>query len=675
MPCYGELTFPSGTQEVLGRVAESRSGYGLISATLTSVRLLYWSAALSFWLKRCVYGWFLACGLALLAGCGAAGTSSLPLTGSPSSASPVGVTQGVGVHGRTQSGPQAVTGSRIYILAANTAGYGAPSISLLQAGSPGVATDAIGAYVTTDASGAFAFGGAPRCVSHQLVYILAKGGRTVGSETENPGLALISLLGTCPDAGNFSGLAQFINISEVSTVASVYALSGFMTDGAHLSSAPTEKSFRGMVNAFATASSIFEASTGRALAETPQGSGIVPQAEINTLANMLVPCANSYPACASLFAITKDSGGIPAADTVAALLNIAKNPGANVPALFALANQQAFGPSLAAAPNDWAVAITFFAESMAGAYFPAIDSTGNLWVPGYANNTLTELDPLGNILSGVSGFAGGGLSQPFSVAIDANDNAWVTNYGVGTVGGPSVSEFGASGQAITTNGFSCGAGCAFLAIDTGQNLWVSGSPRVETLRSSGTPVSSFSTNTFASGIAIDSLGHGWVVGQGRNLFRLTLPGKAEQFSQTVTSPSGTEITPVAVDGGDNVWFASSRLNALGKHDPNGLALSPAGGYTGGGLKGPAGMAIDGSNTVWVANRDGNSISAFSNAGAALSPAGGYQAAGISNPRGIAVDASGNVWITNFTGNSVTEFLGVAAPTITPITPSTHGQRP
>ncbi len=601
--------------------------------------------------------------------------SNLPVAGAVSTAAPVETTAGDGVHGRTQSGPLAVTGSRVYVLAANTAGYGAPSLSLLQGASPGVLTDSIGAYVTTDASGSFQFGGAPTCVPHQLVYVLAKGGRTVGSETENPGLALISLLGTCPDAGNFSGVSQFLNISEVSTVASVYALSGFMTDGAHLSSAGTEKSFRGMVNAFATASSIFDASTGRALAETPKGSGIVPRAEINTLANMLVPCANSYTACASLFGNAKDREGVPAADTVSALLNIAKNPGANVAALFALANVQAFTPAMTAAPNDWTVAITFFAESMAGAYFPAIDSAGNIWVPGYANNTLTELDPLGNILSGSSGFTGGGLSQPFSVAIDDKDNAWVTNYGVGTVGGPSVSEFGTSGQAVTTSGFPCGGGCTFLAIDAGQNLWVSGSPEVETLRSSGTPVSHFSTNTFASGIAVDSFGHGWVVGQGRNLFRLTLPGKAEQFSETVTASSGTEITPVAVDGGDNVWFASSRLNALGKHDQNGAAVSPAGGYTGGGLKGPAGLAIDGANTVWVANRDGNSISAFSNTGVAISPGGGYQAAGISNPRGIAIDASGNVWITNFTGNSVTEFLGVAAPTVTPITPGSHGQRP
>ncbi len=593
-----------------------------------------------------------------------------------SSASGGGVAaQGTGVHGKAKSGPLAVSGSRIYLLAANTAGYGAPSVSLLQAGAPGVGTDAIGTYVTTDAAGAFQFGGLYRCVPHQLVYVLARGGRTLGAEADDPGLALISLLGSCPDAGDFSGVVQFINISEASTVASVYALSGFMTDAAHLSSAPTEKSFHGMANAFATASSIFDAATGRALTETPQGSGIVPQAEINTLANMLVPCVSSFASCDALFSQSKGSDGVTPTDTVSALLNIAKNPGANVPALFALSQgAAAFGPVLDAAPNDWTVAITFFAENMAGAYFPAFDSAGNLWVPGYANNTLTEFDPLGNILSGSSGFTGGGLSQPFSVAIDDHDNAWVSSYG-GAAAGASVSEFAASGQAVTANGFTCGAECSFLAIDASQNLWVSGGPQVETLRSSGTAVSSFSTNTFASGVAIDSRGHGWVVGQGRNLFRLTLPGKTEQFSESVTAASGTEITPVAVDGSDNVWFASSRMNALGKHDRNGFAVSPAGGYKGGGLKGPSGIAIDGGGLVWVANRDGNSISEFSNSGVALSPAGGYQAVGVSNPRGIAVDASGNVWITNFTGNSVTEFLGLGVPTITPITPSSHGQRP
>src|SRR5258708_11020801 len=114
---------------------------------------------------------------------------------------------------------------------------------------------------------------------------------------------------------------------------------------------------------------------------------------------------------------------------------------------------------------------------------------------------------------------------------------------------------------------------------------------------------------------------------------------------------------------------------MGVCGENGTVVSPATGYTGGGLKGAAQTAIDGPNRVWVANREGNSLSAFTKTGVAISPATGYQAAGISNPRGLAIDASGNVWLTNFTYNSLTEFIGIATPSATPISPTTHGQRP
>ena len=92
---------------------------------------------------------------------------------------------------------------------------------------------------------------------------------------------------------------------------------------------------------------------------------------------------------------------------MAAALNIARNPGANVAALFQASQiTPTFQPALAAAPSDWTLALTFYADNMVGPYFPAIDSIGNVWVPGYANNTLTEFDPTGSILSGKNGFAG-----------------------------------------------------------------------------------------------------------------------------------------------------------------------------------------------------------------------------------------------------------------------------
>ncbi len=154
-----------------------------------------------------------------------------------------------------------------------------------------------------------------------------------------------------------------------------------------------------------------------------------------------------------------------------------------------------------------------------------------------------------------------------------------------------------------------------------------------------------------------------------------LPATVSSTAEFTTAASGTDLTSVAIDSSDNVWYASATNNAIGVSDKNGVLVSPANGYTGGGLNGPAQIAIDGSNRVWIANRDGNSLSAFTNTGAAISPNTGYQAPGLSNPRGLAIDAAGNVWLTNFTYNSITEFVGIATPSVTPISSTTHGQRP
>ena len=220
----------------------------------------------------------------------------------------------------------------------------------------------------------------------------------------------MSALGACPEGQtNFATAVPFIFINEVSTVAAVYSLSGFMTDATHVSSTTTPGSLQGIANAFLTFTNLVNIATGGALTQNAQGNGVVPQAEINTLANLLVNCVNSdgTAACAPLFSNAPSSSGAAPTDTIAAMLNIAHNPGANVAALFTASQTNiAFQPTLSAAPNDWSIAITFSAPNMAGPYFPAIDSVGNIWVPGYTTNTLTEFDPTGNILSGLSGFIG-----------------------------------------------------------------------------------------------------------------------------------------------------------------------------------------------------------------------------------------------------------------------------
>ncbi len=618
----------------------------------------------------------LSAGSIFLAGCGAVPTNI------------ASVATGQTIQGKVHGGSQAVSGAHIYLLAAGTSGYGGPSISLLNPTFPGVSTDETGSYVPTDANGAFNISGAYTCTPGQQVYLLATGGNPgLAPGITNPSLALMTALGQCPAAGNLANTVPVINITEVSTVAAAYALAGFMTDATHLSTSGTDLAVTGLANAFTNVNLLVNIISGAARSLTPLGNGSAPQATVNTLANLLTACVNSpgnSTSCSTLFANTKGPTGSTPNDTVAAILNIAHNPGANVPALFTLATANPpFQPALGAAPNDFTLAVTIYSDIMAGPYYPAVDAAGNLWVPGYANNTVTEFNPYGAELSYPGGYKGSNLNQPFSIAIDASQSAWVANYAFS--GHANVSQFNSTGAPL--GGTACGVYCTGIAIDANQNVWIAGSTAVIAIHHSTLPIAQFPTTALAAGLALDSAGRAWTVGLNQNLYRLTLPNSTSTFTTTSTAAT-SDLNQIAIDSADNVWFSSGKSNAIGRTDSAGKAISPSGGYKGGGLKYPAQLAIDGSNRVWVANRDGNSISAFNNDGTAISPATGYQPSsqtaidpvvvghtGLQSPHGLAIDGSGNVWVTNFTANSVTLVLGLATPVVTPISPTTHGQRP
>jgi streptogramin lyase len=622
----------------------------------------------------------LAAGLALLiTGCGA--------VSSPISTT---ATTGQAIAGRVRGGQQAVVGARVYLMAAGTNGYGGPSDSLLNPQFPGVSTDSIGAYVLTDNSGSFSIGGAYTCTPGQQVYLFARGGNPgFASGAGNPALALIAAFGACPDSGNFAHQIPLVNLNEVTTVAAVYALAGYMTDPIHLSAPSTTLAQQGLANAFLAAINLVDLSTGAALTATRAGNGFPPQATINSLANMLSACVNSTgstAACTTLFANTRDANGVTPTDTVTVALNIAHNPGVNVAPLYALSiATPPFQPSLTSVPNDWTVAITYYVEFMAGPYYPAIDAQGYVWIPGYANNTLTQLDPLGIPLSGLNGYSGNSLNQPFAIAIDSAQNAWVANYAYGAAA--VTARFTPNGSA--SGNFACGTNCTGVALDAYQDVWTVAASGTTVIHNSGLAISQFSTSAPAPGIAIDSVGRAWTIGKDRSLYRLTLPNTLTPFPQTVTSALPNDLNMLAIDSSDNVWFTSGKNNALGRFEGSSKSASAATSYTGGGLNYPAQLAVDGANRIWVANRDGNSISAFRNDGSAITSSTGYRpsgqvapdstvpvtAVGIRSPHGLAIDGSGNIWVTNFTANSVTEFVGLATPTATPLSSTNHGQRP
>ena len=164
----------------------------------------------------------------------------------------------------------------------------------------------------------------------------------------------MAMLGSCPQAA-FDGTST-LNMNEISTVATAYALAGFATDPTHFSYSGSALAQTGLSNAISNIENLYSAASGQTMETTPNGNGVVPYKAINTLGNILAACIQSNgptsTPCSVLLSNTAALSGSAPTDTAAAALNIAHNPGANVAALFSLASRgNSFGPVALVGPQ------------------------------------------------------------------------------------------------------------------------------------------------------------------------------------------------------------------------------------------------------------------------------------------------------------------------------------
>ena len=334
-------------------------------------------------------------------GCNAGSSANAPMTGPQ-------------LRGSVHGGQQPVAGATIQLYAAGTSGYGAGAVPLLST------------PVLSDVNGAFSITGQYTCPSSSSqLYIVATGGNPgLSTPTNNTSLALMAALGPCSLHGSQYTLDPnaFISINEVTTVASVYALAGFMDQTSSQIGASATNSI-GIANAFQTVSNLVNIATGQSLTTTPAGNGTVPQAEINTLADIIAACVNSAgsgPECAALFTAATPPGGSAPTNTLQAIFNIATHPSQQVGALYALFSPTSpFQPTLPSAPNDWTVTVHYTGHRINRTTGVSIDSLGNVWI---AN------DP-GNVVSGAAmepTFQG---QQDLPAAESADLEAWRSTYG------------------------------------------------------------------------------------------------------------------------------------------------------------------------------------------------------------------------------------------------------
>jgi len=611
-------------------------------------------------------------------------------------------------------GQNPIVGAHVYLLAAASgasgtgpAAYGGrgiaastsnASVSLLVSGTKDTSGGPTNGdyYVTTDGSGNFSINGSYECAAGQQVYLYALGGNPGQGSTANPAAGLMAALGSCPTAETIpSGMTVVIN--EVSTVAAAYALAGFATDATHVGSSGTTLAQTGIGNAFANAANLATLSTGVALAATPNANGVVPQAEINTLADILAACVNSNgaltaslnpSACYTLFSNATADGtstGTQPAETASAAINIAHYPGANVAALYVLAaSETAFAPKLSAQPNNFLAALQFGIANTDSIGNLAIDASGNVWIASFTgSNIAVELSPSGSILSGSNGFGTDPSRAQFgSVALDPTGNVWAA-----PSAGEFIAELSSSGNVLSgANGYTGGgmSDTQSIAVDGSGNAWVANGNayNVIKLSSAGAPLSGANGYSggglvYPSAIAADGLGNIWVINYlGSAAIELAGTGTPLSGAGGYTGSGLAGTLNIAIDSANSVWIVDE-TNTV-KISSAGAFLSGTSGFT---AAANGAIAIDGAGNAFISNHQKETLTELTNSGAAVNGAAAYAGSSIGAIYSLAVDGSGNLWSTGGAGSGgpIIEMVGAAAPVVTPLSVgsknNTLGTRP
>ncbi|MES2392404.1 MAG: NHL repeat-containing protein [Acidobacteriota bacterium] len=607
--------------------------------------------------------------------------------------------------GSVHGGQQPVTGSTIQLYAVGTGGYGSTptallSSSVISSDGTGVGGNASNGF-NTYAPGAFSITGLYTCPgANPQVYLTATGGNPgLSAGTNNSAIFLVAALSDCNALKN-NAATTHLNINEVTTVATAYAMSQF-ADPSTGNMGSYSYSTQGLNNAVATVGNMVNTSTGVARFNTINGNGVVPQQEINTLADILTPCVNtnlpSSSACTASFAAAKPPTGSTPANAFAAAIDIALNPSNNVATLYGLSLANApFQPVLAGAPNDWTMALSY-SGSAGGGQDLAIDALGGIWIADNAGGGNTSSLSRFNNQGAKTFTVGGGSGNPaghsaYGIAVDLSGNGWVANDDPTS---PGITEVNSSGNSIAGPfTFPETNQPEGIAVDGNNNIWITNSGDnsvTEMTQSNGFQNLSPNNSGFTGGglsgplnIAIDAEGDAWVSNYnnatGNSITEITPAQTLTQFTGGgLQAPAG-----IAVDANDNVWVTNyfNGSTTVSAFNHNGTPLA-SGGFTGGGIHNPIAVAIDGASNVWIANESSsaNSISELNSSGQPLSPATtGYQGGQVGNlkfPWTIKVDSSGNIWVTNYSstpinttngtaGATITEFVGLASPAITPL---------
>lgn len=570
-------------------------------------------------------------------------------------------------------------------------------------------------HTSCDAHGKFTIQHKKPSSKNAVLYLIAEAAPLFGASTEKANSQVIHLatvLGQAPYPKN-------IVINERTTVATAYSMAQFIKG--HRIGGPDI----GLQNAAATVRNLVNIRNGNigfTLKTSPNGEETSALPTMNSLANILAVCVSHAKSCELLFAMTTPpTESSSPHNTLDSIVNIAHFPGNKVEELLQFAQLKiaytpALSPDAAIDPlnpnhiNSWILALRYVGNGPNGQRLDgpgniAFDSKGNAWVNNNysfgsdpeeircGSTKVIKLTPTGHNAPGApyggndqlqNGVHAGGLyGAGFGIAVDGNDNAWVTNFGFqgqlppddtsGQLPCPnnpdvlsvSASQFSSHGKAVSPDGDpsqNIPGGYRVLGEDTsgntvdllGQpqgikvdrsgNVWIAGCVKGTITRfRGGNPnhIDHLAVEGLdkAFDITIDNKGHAWMTGNGTNNV-VEMNKKFEQVGSLVTGfdrPMG-----IASDSAGNVWVAQAGLVS----PPCPALLDPSGV-----------IGDDGSQNTHAAvgliQHKGNKrkVTQFGKGNDE------HHRDGLRWPWGIAVDGNDNVWVANFAGQRIMQLCG------------------
>ncbi len=595
--------------------------------------------------------------------------------------------------GKLHGGNQPVSGATVQLFSVAFNGVGSGQANTTTVNGQTVTGNLL-ATTTTNASGGFGFskqttGGPYANTGNQYtcptgidapLYIKTTGGNTTGngaSGVNNSAAIFLAPVGACSTVN----AGTFINISEVTTAATVAALAQYINPSTEFIGADgISIAYVAVLNSMKTVATLVNSQSGLAntsLAIPGSTNGLqtsnvtitaTPEsAKLNTIANILSSCINQVSAtsannCSTLFTNATAPGTLAiqrssqpnatfptATDTLQAALYMFLRPtDATLQARTNLYNLSPatgapYQPTITSLPTDWTIAISYANGGQCGTsnslFFASVsevnvDINGNLWISNNQNGgALSQMSPNGVAMTCASnlakGLAGG--------TVDDQGNVWVGDASANFIyrlTAPGSTQISANNPVNTVKTYATAGPVMAITADGADNVF-------------------FTT-------VVNGTGFVYII-------------KAGATSPTVNAPVGIANTvgtsPMHIfpdTAGD--LFVTSGANYITQ-----LSTSNVGTATNGylssqitGLPSPTvGVVVGNNNRVYVTSADpGASLTVLAppaTAGSNFTIVGTTPAntGGLSNPQGVFLDGGQTSYSANGTQNSQTQLFSLS----------------